>query len=69
MLSERRCAVTVISWIPSESVAAVESAACAIPMLKPEPLKIAAMAYDNFEFEFIACIPYLLKPSNLYPED
>jgi hypothetical protein len=27
----------------------------------PEPLRIAAIAYDNFEFEFILTIPSLKK--------
>src|SRR5712675_675594 len=53
MFSVRRCAVTVISWIPSESVASVAVAACAAPIPIAELLKMAAIAYDNFGLEFI----------------
>ena len=46
--SLRRCAVTTISWMLSESVAlvlvSVAVAAWEIPAPMPEPLKIAAIA-------------------------
>ena len=45
MLSDRRWAVTVISWIASDSlVSAAAGAACAIPSPNPDPLKMAAIA-------------------------
>jgi hypothetical protein len=45
-----------ISAIPSESLASVAVAAYAMPAGAPP--KIAAIAYDNFEYEFIS-IPSL----------
>jgi len=44
MLSTRRCAVTVISWIESEFVSASVVAAAARPRLGAAPLRMAAMA-------------------------
>src|ERR1700730_8181159 len=52
MFSVRRCAVTVISAIPSDSVVSAAAAAYAGPM-GAAPLKMAAIAYDNFWFEFM----------------
>src|ERR1017187_3613623 len=57
MFSVRRCAVTVISAMPSVSFVSAAGAACAAPMA--DPLKIAAIAYDNFWLEF-------MRPSLLF---
>jgi len=47
----RRCAVTTISEIPSESPVSAIEAACA--KLTEQPLRIPVIAQSKFEFEFI----------------
>src|ERR1700677_3712012 len=51
MFSVRRCAVTVISWMVSDELSPA-SAACTRPVVLL-PARIAAIAHDNFAFEFI----------------
>ena len=51
--------MTVISAIPSDSVVSAAGAACAAPMA--DPLKIAAIAYDNFWFEFMRPSLHLMR--------
>jgi len=51
MLSDRRCAVTVISWIVSLLLpASVSGAAAAGAVLKVVPPRMAAIASDTFDF-------------------
>src|SRR5712675_994463 len=64
MFSVRRCAVTVISAIPSDSFVSAAGAACATPMA--DPLKIAAIAYDNFWLEFMRPSLLLMLLSNYH---
>jgi hypothetical protein len=53
--SERRCAVTVTSWMASEltSVSAPAADARLVRLAAAQVPKIAAIAYDNFGYEFI----------------
>jgi hypothetical protein len=58
IFSVRRWAVTVISSIVSVGAAAAVSlggAAYVVPAA--DPLKIAAIAQDNFDLKFMLCIP------------
>jgi hypothetical protein len=57
MLSERRCAVTVIVAISDVSALVASAAVCANAAPATLPLRIAAIAHDNFGFEFMLVSP------------